>query len=81
MIIVTVELKSAIADSRSKVLGRLIICNDGTAVSNARGNYTAEFFGSSGGAGKKGRVENYPRLAVSIWNLVRRACETAGYTK
>ena len=81
MIIVTVELKSAIDDSRSRLLGKMILANDGTSTTASKGHYDAVFFGGSGGAGKRGRVENYPRNAVAIWNLIRRACEAAGYTK
>lgn len=80
MIKVTVELVSAIDPSRSRLLGTAIIANDG-AGSVTRGNYNAQFYGGTGGSGKQGRVENYPRKAVSIWNLLRRSIEAAGYTK
>lgn len=80
MIVVEVKLKSAIHASRDRLLGTLTLCNDGTG-SATLGNYDAEFFGGSGGKGKYGRIGRYPRQAVAIWNLVRRACEAAGYKK
>ncbi len=80
MIRVTVDLVSAVHESRSRHLGTLILANDGTGT-ETKGNYDAAFSGASGGAGKRGRVLDYPRQAVAIWNLVRRACEAAGYTK
>lgn len=80
MIIVTATLISAHGQQFDRELGRAIICNDGTG-SDTYGNYSAQFYGQSGGLGKSGKVDNYPRKAVAIWNLVRRACEAAGYTK
>ena len=79
MIIVTVELHSAITQKKT-LLGTCRIANDGGG-SATLGNYDAVFSGGKGGPGKTGRVERYPRKAVAIWNLVRRACEAAGYTK
>lgn len=80
MIIVDVRLASARGHEFDRHLGSLIICNDGTG-SETIGHYTADFSGAKGGKAKSGRVENYPRKTVAIWNLVRRACEAAGYTK
>jgi hypothetical protein len=80
MIVVTVELKSAISSSRDKLLGTLLITNDGTG-SETRGNYDVLFRGAKGGSGKSGKVSEYPRNDVAIWNLIRQACEVAGYTK
>lgn len=80
MIVVEVKLVSAIDESRSRTLGKMMIANDGTG-SKTKGNYNATVVGPNGGYGKGGRVLNYPREAVAIWNLIRRACEAAGYTK
>jgi len=74
MIRVTVDLISAVHPSRSKLLGSIIIVNDGTG-SETNGNYDCTF------PAKTVRVEGYPRKAVSIWNLIYRACKEAGYTK
>jgi len=80
VIVVTVDLVSARGPSRDRRLGTLNLTNDGTG-SKTMGNYDAAFFGPSGGLGKRGHVAGHQREAVSIWNLVRRACEEAGYTK
>ena len=80
MIRVTAELISAISPSRNRHLGELLIANDGTG-SDTKSNYNAQFKGEHGGSGKSGTVLDYPRKAVAIWNLIRRACEAAGYTK
>ena len=80
MIVVTATLVSARGSQYDRQLGQIHISNDG-AGSETLCNYDAKFFGAAGGAGKAGRVERYPRKAVAIWNLVRRACEAAGYTK
>lgn len=80
MIVVEVKLVSAIHPGRDRLLGVLRLINDGTG-GETKGNYDARFYGGGGGAGKVGRVLDYPRKAVSIWNLIRRACEDAGYTK
>lgn len=80
MIIVKVDLKSAISSSRNKVLGEMIICNDGTGT-NARGNYVARFY--SGGKMrrliKEVYIKSHARKQLSIWILVHKALEEAGY--
>lgn len=74
MIRVRVELISAISRDRDRLLGELILVNDGTG-SETKGNYDCTF------PSKTVRVTDYPRKAVSIWNLLYRACKEAGYTK
>lgn len=78
MIEVVVTLHSAITGHSTR-LASGVICNDGTGT-NRKGNYTVQFGGRKG-KGKSGKVKDYPRLDVSVWNLVRRALEEAGYTK
>ena len=80
MIRVTVELLSAIHPSRNRRLGSLDIANDGTGARTLR-NYVATFRGPAGRPGKTGRVTGYPADQVAVWNLIRRACEEAGYKK
>lgn len=80
MIVVTVELRSAIHPSRDRRLGTLEIVNDGSG-GKARRNYDATFRGPTGRPGKLGRVVGYPTERVAVWNLIRRACEEAGYRK
>lgn len=79
MIVVTVDLVSAISRTRDCRLAQLHISNVGGT--ETLGDYEVKTFGQNGGAGKTGRVERYPRKAVGILNLVRRAIEAAGYTK
>lgn len=79
MIVVKVELHSAIT-GRVKLLGQMIIANDGTG-SDKRGNYWARTFRVNhdwryGGYDKflqEGKVTDYPRLNKPIWSLVKRA--------
>lgn len=79
MIIVRVELLSAVT-GKTTSLGCMHICNDGTG-SETSGHYDVRTISNKGYLGRSGRVERYPHKAVAIWNLVRRACEAAGYTK
>lgn len=79
MIVVDITLISARTGKTAR-LGRLHISNDGTG-GKTRGNYNVEAFKSLMGRPRRARVENYPRKAVSVFNLVRRAIEAAGYTK
>jgi hypothetical protein len=83
MIVVRVELWSAITGKKSE-LARMHICNVGGTVK--RGNYSARtFHGRSaayldkGRVARTGEVKDYPRLAVHVWNLVRRALEAMKY--
>jgi len=77
MIIVTVDLKSAISESRDRRLATLHICNVGGT--KTHGDYSVRAYGPQGNPGKAGEVKNYPRGAVAVLNLVRRALEAAGY--
>lgn len=87
MIIVTVYLASAVDDSRSKELARMVIANDGTGdPSGKRHNYSiATLFGRSREQLNKNRVhksttvEKWPRDAFHIWNLVATALTGMGY--
>lgn len=80
MIVVSVDLASAIHPSRSRRLAMLHIVNDGGGTAT-HGSYDVIAYGAGGHSGKKGRVEHYPRKAVAVLNLVHRAIEAAGYTK
>jgi len=88
MIIVTVELKSAI-DGRTTKLGEMIIANDGTGT-NTKGNYDAfvyrkpKFFNwkrLTDNTTRTSRVENYSRQSRVIWDLVGLALKNMGYGK
>ncbi len=77
MIIVTIELQSAITGKRSK-LGEMNIVNDGTGTTKL-GNYSARVMrkGSWNKPQRCGWVKNYPRASYSVWRLVMRALKDA----
>lgn len=73
MIVVKVELHSA-RTGRVTQLGKMYISNDGTILSNSLANYNVELLRK--GTEKvlrRGRVEQFPKAAYSIWRLVFRA--------
>ncbi len=87
MIVVRVELWAAVTGRRTE-LARMHIANDGeaSAVNPRRGTYTGEsFIGRSSRdldrrrVSKRGRVEDYPRQALHVWNLVARMLSAMGY--
>lgn len=72
MIVVTIELRSAVSRDRDKVLGVVGIANDGTGDAD-RASYDA--VASRGPRGKSyvGRVEGFPKKSRSALELLRRA--------
>lgn len=89
MIVVRVELWSAIDGSRRE-LARMRISNDGsTTVENrALGTYDGEtLVGRStsaldqGRVQRSGRVADYPREKLHIWHLVARMLTAMGYAR
>lgn len=89
MIVVRVELWSAITGSKTEI-ARMHIANDGiaSAANHRRGNYEgATFVGRSADAldkrrvSKIGRVENFPRQDLHVWNLVSEMLKNMGYRR
>lgn len=84
MIIVTVELISAIT-GQTKQLAKMIISNDDTGSKYAGDYNITTFRGRDADALEKktpnrtGRVEHYPRTSLHVWNLVSRALAACGY--
>lgn len=87
MIVVRVELWSAVSGQKTE-LARMHISNDAsTTLENPRrGSYDGETFVGRRTqdldrmrSSKKARVENYPRLDLHVWNLVARMLQTMGY--
>lgn len=87
MIVVRVELWSAI-DGSHREIARMRIANDGkaSAANAARGTYNGEtLVGRStsaldrGQVQRRGRVEDYPRHDLHVWNLVARMLAAMGY--
>lgn len=83
MIVVRVELHSAITGERTEI-ARMNISNIGG--SDAIGNYRCETLrGRSshdldrGTVHRKGKVLSHPRLSQHVWNLVGKALSGMGY--
>lgn len=74
MIKITVELHSAITGEVTR-LGEATIYNDGTGT-DRRGNYGALFKGKRSWL-RGARVEGFPRKSRNVWELIRRALNTA----
>lgn len=76
MIVVKIELHSAVTGKVSEI-GRMVLSNDGGG-SRTRGNYNIQVMrrGTTDKVQKHGFIANYPRLAYSVWELIRRALET-----
>lgn len=71
MIVVTVELRSAISHTRNKVLGVLTIANDGTG-NDTTGNYRARLTGVRGRSIDTCMIKGFPRKRLLGWDLVYR---------
>lgn len=81
MIRVTIELISAVDPSKDRVLGRMIIKNDGTGTQEV-GNYTAELHAEyTPTLGRSGAVRNFNRRQQSVWSLVGAFLKLWGHTK
>lgn len=81
MIRVTVELVSAIHPSRSKVLGTMEICNDGTGT-HGLGHYTGKLHAEyTGKAGRPGEVRDFHRSQQSVWTLIGAFLKLWGHTR
>lgn len=80
MILIKIELISAVSASRSRELGRMYISNDGTLLSAERGNYEVRLMrkGTTDVVQKATRVEDYPKKSAVIWSLVARALKNLG---
>lgn len=87
MIIVKVELWSAVTGKKTE-LARMEICNSGTNLISSKGNYhAATLVGRSTEAFNQRRIskstfiEDWPRQARHVWNLVATALTEMGYGK
>jgi hypothetical protein len=52
-------------------LGAMAIANDATGTATV-GNYNFARIGKTGQTLKGGRVEQFPRLRLNVWNLIQR---------
>lgn len=87
MIVVRVELHSAITGQVTE-LARMEIVNDGVSEKPTKGNYLVRTLRGRSTADldrrtthKSGRVSNWPRLALHVWNLVATSLTEMGYGK
>lgn len=81
MIRVTVELISAVDESRSRKLAVLDIANDGTGDA-LTGNYEATLYAEyTGKAGRKGKVTGFKRQNQSVMSLVGAFLKLFGHTR
>lgn len=71
MILVRIELHSAVTHQVTP-LGEIRIANDGTG-SAVFGNYNVELRDKFNRVFKQKRIEHFPRIAKSVWELMRRA--------
>lgn len=85
MLIVRVELHSAITGQVTEI-ARMEICNDGTALNSQVGNYDVRTLRGRDSATlnkrtiqRKGKVLNYRRQALHVWNLVQLSLTRMGY--
>lgn len=83
MIIITIELASAITGRRTK-LAEAHISNDGTSTSDKIGHYDGKIlrapnFHPEISVTRRGRVEDYPRNNITVWHLVARMLNKMGY--
>lgn len=83
MIVVRVELWSAITGEKSE-LARMHICNDGGTericnyqVETLHGRSTEQL--NKGQVQRKGAVIGHRRLALHVWHLVAKALISVGY--
>lgn len=88
MIVVSVQLDSAIHPSRDIELARMEISNAGDHPDPKRGNYNARTLRGRGKKSLDARqtqrhtvVANHPREAEHVWNLVAKALTRMGYGK
>lgn len=75
MIVVSVDLKSAIHSSRDRPLGRLDVANVGGT--NTRGDYEVRVYDRAGRFVRKTEIKNWPRLQKSALRLIAKAFRAA----
>lgn len=81
MVRVTVEMIPQGDLNRKYRLGSFDIYNTGTNMSKRRGDYGIRSYSKSGAelVGRKGVINDWPRLSRPVMSLVRKALETVGF--
>lgn len=79
MILITIKLVSAIDESRSREIGRMLIANDGSGTAE-RGDYQIRLMrrGTIDVVQKTAEVKGFPRQSTVVWALVARALANLG---
>ena len=77
MLVIKVELWPGGLGINRREHGRMEIANIGDSPTDKRGNYRVRLLRKGGRTVQRTcKVENYPRLAYPVWELVRRALNT-----
>jgi hypothetical protein len=79
VIVVEMNLQSALSNSRDRHLGSIRISNDGKPTNMTRHNYDVEVLGVKGQTIRRGRLENWPRDSKSPMQLLGAALDACGY--
>jgi hypothetical protein len=79
MIVIPIQLKSAISSTRDATLGTLVIINDGTSINPNRGNYTVQMRSKVNRIIREAKVKDHPRKSLPVGTLVRKALEAMKY--
>src|ERR1035437_5516524 len=86
MIVVHVELQSAISRTRDKELARFVICNTGEPAAPGEGHYHVESYRGRSKAqldrrepNRSGEVRHHRREAEHVLNLVAKSLNAMGY--
>ena len=79
MIVIKIEMWPKGIKEKAYELGRMCISNDGTSKDPKIGNYNVKVMrrGTKDKVQRTGTVENYPRKAYPVWELVKRAIISA----
>jgi hypothetical protein len=85
MIVIDVNLISAVSRTRDCKLGTMVICNVATSQCGNYGDYKVDVYKKGtkdfreAKPFRSGRVFNHPRKREPIWKLLAKALEAAGY--
>lgn len=79
MIVIPIQLKSAISSTRDATLGTIVIVNDGKSTNPNRGNYHVQMRSKSGRVIRTAEIKDHARKSLPVGTLVRKALEAMKY--
>ena len=79
MIVIPIQLKSAISSTRDATLGTLVIVNDGKSTDPNRGNYHVQMRSKTGKVIRSADVKDHARKSLPVGTLVRKALVALRY--